>query len=361
MKSLEECEAYFKSYISSQAQAAETHRKNFVGYWRIEMTRTLMISAVIIVVGVTAGSYIEDDGSLGFLLLKSAPVIGSIIWILIKMFTLGFKYLGKLDEFRRYYRENITQRMLKFMVPDLTYKPEEGIDTEIIESSMIVPIYFTHSEFSSKYLLESHDLLEGDFNGVDAKTSMISLERRADRVQCDPAGGLFFRAKLEKEFEGSVVIRREFTEKYLGKALSNFVDDIRTSLGDNSEKNYFDSDENKTDSAKWQSLERYNVENQEFENYYRVKTSDPQLAKSLLTDKRISNMLDIATAGDLLVQFAFHDSYFSAYFFRDNAHLFDVAIEDVNKKVNNFDHFSKLHHELGVVNLMAQGIVKESA
>ena len=197
MKSLEECEDYFNSNLKSRVIKAEKERKRFVGYWRIEMTRTILISAVIIILGVTLSSNIEDDGSIGFLLFKSAPVIGSIIWILVKMFTLGFKYLEKLDDFRHYYRQNISKPLLEFMVPDLNYKPEEGIDSDIIENSLIVPVYFTHGEFSSKYLLESHNLLEGNFGDVSAKMAMLSLERRADRVQCDPSGGLFFQAQRE--------------------------------------------------------------------------------------------------------------------------------------------------------------------
>ncbi len=359
MKSLDECKEYFNSNIMAHAVVAEKERKKFVGYWGIEMTKTIMISAVIIIVGVAIGSTLKDDGSLGFLLFKAAPVIGSVIWILIKMFTLGFKYLEKLEDFRRYYRQHVSRRIVEFMLPELSYRPEEGIDTEIIENSLIVPIYFTRGESVSKYMLLPHDLLEGDFDGVQAKASMLSLERRADRVQCDPAGGLFFQAKLDYDFEGRVIIQREFTEKYLGSTLSNFVDDIRTTLGKNDEKTYFNRDEDKTHSASWESLDRYRVEDKEFENYYRIKTTDAELAKKLLTDKRISHMLEIAKAGNFLVQFSFSDSYFYAYFFRDDAHLFDIPLLDVKKKVDNPDNMVRLHKELRVVHLMASEMLCE--
>lgn len=361
MKSLDECKDYFNSQIMPKAVAAEKQRKKFIGYWRNEMIKTLMISAVIIVVGITISSNMRDDGSLGFLLFKAAPVMGSIIWILIKMFTLGFKYLEKLEDFRRYYRSNVTRPMVDFMLPDLRYKPEEGINSETIEDSMIVPVYFTHGESVSKYRIETHDLLEGDFSGVQAKASMLSLERRADRVQCDPSGGLFFQAKLADEFEGRVVIRREFSEKYLGETLSNFVDDIRTSFGKNNEKIYFNQDEEQTHSAQWMSLEHFHVDDEAFENYYRVKTSHANLAKKLLTENRINNMLEIAKAGNLLVQFSFYNSYFSAYFFKDNAHLYDIALEDVKSRVDNPDNMIKLYNELTVVHLMAAEMLLDEA
>jgi len=361
MKSLEECKDYFNTNMMSRAVDAEKQRKKFVSYWLIEMTKTVMISAVIIIVGMIISSNLKDDGSLGFLLFKAAPVIGSIVWILIKIFTLGFKYLENMEAFRRYYRKQITDPMLKFMLPELSYKPEEGIDTEIIENSLIVPIYFTHGDSVSKYLLQPHDLLEGNFDGVSAKASMLSLERRADRVQCDSSGGLFFQAKLQDEFEGGVVIRREFTEEYLGENLLNLVDDIRTTLGKNDEKIYLneDGDEEQTQSAQWQSLERYQADDEEFDNYYRIKTSDVDLAKKLLTGKRISHMLEIAKAGNLLVQFSFYNGYFSAYFFRDNAHLFDIALEEVKNKVDNPDNMIRLHNELQVVHAMADEMVME--
>jgi len=359
MKSLEECKDYFNTNMMSRAVDAEKQRKKFVRYWVVEMTKTVLISAVIIIVGVIISSNLKDDGSLGFLLFKVAPLIGSIVWILIKIFTLGFKYLENMEAFRRYYRKQVTEPMLKFMLPELSYKPEEGIDTEIIENSFIVPIYFTRGDSVSKYLLQPHDLLEGDFGGVSAKASMLSLERRADRVQCDSSGGLFFQAKLQDEFEGGVVILREFTEKYLGENLSNIVDDIRTTLGKNDEKIYFNEDEEQTQNAQWQSLKRYQADDEEFEKYYRIKTSDIDLAKKLLTDKRISHMLEIAKAGNLLVQFSFYNGYYSAYFFRDNAHLFDVALEEVKNKVDNPDNMIRLHNELQVVYAMADEMLIE--
>jgi len=359
MKSLEECKDYFNTNMMSRAIDAEKQRKMFVGYWVIEMTKTVLISAVIILVGVAISSNLKDDGSLGFLLFKVAPLIGSIVWILIKMFTLGFKYLEKLEEFRRFYRNQVTEPMLNFMLPELSYKPEEGVNTETIENSLIVPIYFTHGESVSKYLLQPHDLLEGDFGHVPAKASMLSLERRADRIQCDSSGGLFFQAKLQDEFEGDVVIRREFTDKYLGENISNLVDDIRTTLGKNDDKIYNFDEEEQTQNSQSKSLETYQADEETFENYYSIKTSDPDLAKKILTDKRVSYMLYIAKAGNLLVQFSFCNGYFSAYFFRDNAHLFDIALEDVKNKVDNPDNMIRLHNELQVVYSMAAEMVME--
>jgi len=359
MKSLEECKDYFNTSMMARAIDAEKQRKMFVGYWLIEMTKTVLICAVIILVGVAISSNLKDDGSLGFLLFKAAPAIGSIIWILIKMFTLGFKYLEKLEEFRRFYRRQVTEPMLNFMLPELSYKPEEGIDIEAIENSLIAPIYFTHGESVSKYLLQPHDLLEGDFGDVPAKVSMLSLERRADRVQCDSSGGLFFQAKLQDTFEGGVVIRREFTEKYLDENISNLVDDIRTVLGKNDEKIYYFEDEEQTQGKQLYSMETYRADDETFENYYSIKASDPDLAKKLLTDKRVSYMLYIAKAGNLLVQFSFYNGYFSAYFFRDNAHLFDIALTEVKNKVDNPDNMIRLHNEIQAVYSMAEEMVVE--
>ncbi len=352
MKSLDECKDYFESNIMSHAVAAEKERKKFVGYWLTEMAKTVFMSVVLIIAGIVLSSNVEGDGSIVFLLFLVAPVIGSIIWIAIKIFTLEFKYLEKLEEFRRYYRKHVTKPVVEFMLPELSYKPEEGIDTETIEKSLIVPIYFTQGDAVSKYLLQPHDLLEGEFNGVVAQASMLSLERRADRVQCDPLGGLFFHAKLKSEFKGRVVIRREFTKEYLGEALSDFVGDARTELDENNEKMYFNEMQNNDSSEQLNGLESYHIDDKGFENYYCIKTTDTELAKKLLTDKRISKMLDIAKDGNFLVQFSFFDSCFSAYFFRDNSHLFDVALIDVKKKVDNLDNMLRIYNELSVLNLM---------
>jgi len=353
MKSLEECEEHFKTHIMSHAEAAERERKKFVGYRLNEMTKVILISAAVIIVGIVLSSSFKDGGLISFILLIVAPVIGSIGWILMKMFALGFKHQEKLAEFRDYYRRQVTRPMLEFMLPNLSYKADDGIDIDVIESSLIVPVYFTHGELVSKYLIESHDMLVGEFNGVKAKTSMLSLERRADRVQCDPSGGVFFRAKLQHDFEGRVVIRRKFTEKYLGETLASFVDDVRISFGKNEDKIYLNQDEETAHNEPSTPLEDYHVDDEEFENHYRVTTTDANLAKELLTAERMSHMLNVSKAGDLLVQFSFFDGYISAYFFRDDARLFDVSLKHIKSRVDNADNMVRLYHELKGIHLMA--------
>ncbi|MDQ6956077.1 MAG: DUF3137 domain-containing protein [Mariprofundaceae bacterium] len=355
MKNLEQCKTYFNAHLKAKAIEVEAARQSFVGYWGSQMKKVLMIAAVAFIAGMVLMSYLSLDDSLSSMLIKAVPFLGPFAWVGFKMMQLGFQYMQRLEIFRHIYRQELTKPMLKHILPNVHYQANEGIDISTVESSMIVPLYYPHHTIVNKFEVQTHDLIQGNFAGLEAKASMVSLEPWLDRNRIDPLGGVFFMCKLSHDVQGQVVVRSEKAERLLGHSLSKLIDAVASEIQLDDESWYHDRDDGDVPSVDWLSLENIQMHHDEFEKDYRVRASNMALAEACLTDDMMAWMSQLATEHNIRAQFTYQHDYFYAYFFHEHARLFDVSIHNIENRVDEFgESMTHLYEQMLVIENMCE-------
>ncbi len=259
MKSKEELLQLYENELKPQLAGVEKDRKD------IKKMRLLMII-----------------GGIGAFLSWSAEVKYNwiaVIAFLIMLIYFGLKYSSKYSEYKKMFKSNVVRKIVKYINPDYTYKPNSRISAKDYNES---GIYTTDFDRYS-----GDDLVTGVIDKTPFQFSDLHTEEK--RETTDSNGnkttklvtifqGIFFFAEFNKHLEDKTFVVPEKAHKnILGK-------------------------EKKKIKAYGNLLK---LENPEFEKIFSVYGSSQQEARYILTPTMMEAMVQVYKRFKLKMKFSF--------------------------------------------------------
>lgn len=197
------------------------------------------------------------------------PVLsGSLFSIYYILTSLSiYKSFNAKDNCKSAYKSYIVESIINFINPDFNYSPDCGIAEYD---------YYYSNIFKQHNIYTSDDLIEGSFEGFDFKLAEIhtALEIHSDRSRCVERifDGLFMIIDLKKELKHQTVITYDHAENFFGKVMGQALQKLTTI--------------NKDETI-------IKLEDPEFENIFKVLSTDQNEARTILTPIMMEKMVDI--------------------------------------------------------------------
>ncbi|MGI0119980.1 DUF3137 domain-containing protein [Zooshikella sp. RANM57] len=255
MKSIDELTAFYVDAFT-EGKGDLVKQSELIGntlYQSVQKGLLVWLAAIIIAALVFSSSTL-----ILFFILISAAVIG---WL------LNDQYKQAKQAFNERCYAEIFPKLVKFVDGNLHYAPARIVSQHIFTDAKFIPLPFN--------AYSGQDYLSGEYDGVHFEASTIVVKHQNESsnpvIKClaqDKAlfNGVLIRAEFEQANNSQVVIlpkcKPDFDPEYL-------------------------------DAKCYARLERYHTKFAEFERSFAVLTSDPMLAKTLLSERFMLRVLSL--------------------------------------------------------------------
>lgn len=209
----------------------------------------------------------------GYFIAGGITVLLGAIAALTLIFNLN---QAPFQEYRKQFKRQIIQRLVKLYYPNLSYNPTEGITKEIFTASQI------YAGRIDRYHYE--DLLMGKVGATQFRLSEIRVERRKNVSNASSSkssdletvfSGMFFRANFNKTFSSKTIILPNLAEQVLGnvgKVLQDWHGTQNDGFG-----------------------ERVKLEDPEFQRLFVVYSTDQVEARYILSTSLMQRLIEFVT------------------------------------------------------------------
>lgn len=178
------------------------------------------------------------------------------ILIILIIFIIGFAiFFTGMKKRRKYFRTVIIPQIFDLIYPDLNYCPDMGLSSSKFAS---YGIYNSFDRFNSE------DKISGSIGKTSFQAAEVHLEKEYRRKNGKSYRSIFrgvvFTADFNKHISGRTIIFPDLAERYFGKLIGGFLQDINPFNG---------------------SIVK--LEDHEFEKYFAVYSNDDIEARYILT------------------------------------------------------------------------------
>ena len=221
---------------------------------RISLLRKVVYTAVFLVsVALTLILFIVLSTGHFFGVLMVVVGIAGLWDIIFKYYTASYQF---------FYKQEIIDRLVKFINPDFLYTPDKYIEKSFYVSSQL------YTEDCNSY--SGSDLIEGQYDKTqfafsELQTQFIVRDTKSSKKRTI-FKGLFFMADFNKDFMGYTLVLPDYSQKYFGN--------IAQTLQGLSSKGKL-----------------VKLENVEFENEFVVYSNDQVEARYILTPALMQRIL----------------------------------------------------------------------
>lgn len=326
MKSPEEFKAYYETHMRPRLQELDALRLRYLPrMWRYSGWIWPAWGAVIVwgfAKGMSPLEVLRD--------LAPVHVVAGMTFIVILLWR-GLNHVIRTGRVQKRCKQEVIVPLLRWLVPELTYEPDGGMDVALMEAS---------------HLFGAHDSLESEdwFHGRVGETALgfcvavmhwHTIERRKDRtVRHDYTDRmLFLVATANKPLAGETRILPDFLEAKLGDAATRPLTAHELPSG----------------------LHLIHMEDPDFENHFKVYCEDDVEAHYILTPNMMARITEYREEVQRNVYLTFKDDRLYAKFLptlTQSDAVFDVDLFD---NLLDFKVMESLYHRVA----MALGIVVE--
>ena len=201
--------------------------------------------------------------SIGVILINNGVPFQLAIFGVIIFLVLSFLFSGYLFKpYKIKFKKLIVKPLVQFVNPEFNYCPEWGITNAEFKSC---GIFRTHNRFKSEDLIiGTLDKSKFQYSEIDAKYESGSGKNRSVKTIFK---GVLLIADFNKHFNGKTYVRTDVAEKFFGKLIGNSLQKI------------------------FSTASLVKLENQEFEQEFVVKSTDPVEARYILTPSLMDRMM----------------------------------------------------------------------
>lgn len=258
---------------------------------RLKLVRIIyFLSGSILILIISGFLHSEKELSGGIFTLISA-IISAVATIILGVVT----YIGHV-KYRKEFKKSIVRKLLEELHPDWQYFP----DKHISEKNFVRSGLFK----KSNYHFKGDDLIYGMVDKTKFCFSELEVEDQRgtgdDRNTVTLFKGIFFFAEFNKHIKSKTYVATDHVESLFGSLAKTFQK--LSSKG---------------------SL--VSLENQEFEKYFVVHSTDQQEARYILTPAIMESMVNLRRKYDRKIQFSFvGDRVYCSLSFKEN--LFEPKV-----------------------------------
>lgn len=201
MKTLDELKQYYDSELLTELRQLEAQRKQV-------MRSSLIAFGVILIMGLIVGAIILSSTGNPIALL-----IGLIAAVILGAIVSGFLSRGYKSEFK----QRIIGRLVRFIEPALTYRPEHCITEDVFQQSDIFQHRIDRYD-GEDYVSGKVGQTEITFSEVHAEYKTTSGSGKNRQTHWHTIfKGLFFIADFNKHFQGQTAVLPDTAEKLFGR------------------------------------------------------------------------------------------------------------------------------------------------
>jgi len=305
MKSVEELKKLYETELKPQLSELEKKRKTIkkFSWWG----SSLAIFAFLFI-------WLIPNQTI--LIIVSVLAVIAVFYLLIKA---GALYVG----YRKEYKKEVVEKIIKLINPDFHYNPDKHIDCRYFIGSKLFshkPDRCSGDDFVSG-MIEKTDFEFSELH-TEYKTTSTS-DGKTETTWHDIFSGLFFHADFNKHIEGTTFVLPDVAEKLLGKFGQKF----------------------QKASSRGQLVK---LENPEFEKKFVVYSTGQQEARYILTPVMMEAMVNLQNRYNRKMHFSFTgERVYCAISFKKN--LFEPRIR---KTLINFNDIEEMYHLFGLIEII---------
>ena len=303
MKKLSELMNFYYNDIYPHLNSLEEERK-----------KALFRIKIYLIISVTLGFSIIYFSYFNGILHESIEPIYWAVGIPLAIF--GFLYKMTISKYRNNFKENIIQKMLYFLEPNLYYNKNAHI---LKEEFMWSDLFQTKID-----KFEGNDLVEGDIGETHIRFSDIHALHKTTyenkTIWHTIFKGQFFIADFNKEFSGRMVVLPDSAEKLLGIA-GTFLQKHNP----NREK-------------------LIKLDNPEFEKEFVVYADDEISSRYILTHSMMQRILNFKKKSNKEIYLSFRNSKIFIAIASD-----DIFEPDLFKPLNDFSKVKEYYESFALV------------